>query len=122
MLSRLRWEVAAQVTPSIHRLPGFMPMGGVTIGRHIFLKAGHSQVILEHELVHVRQYARWGIWGFLRRYLFSRAWRLTIEAEAYTVEARAYGVAWAATQLAGPLYRLGLSKVETGEAIRKAMA
>ena len=36
-----------------------------------------------HEDVHVRQWLKWGRWGFVRRYFFDAEWRLHCEAEAF---------------------------------------
>ena len=44
-----------------------------------------SPAHLRHELTHVRQYQRYGVVGFLRRYWFG--WRHQLEAEAHQAEA-----------------------------------
>jgi hypothetical protein len=51
---------------------GPVPKGshGITIGRTVIVRAGHdSPYLLRHELVHVRQWRRYGTIGFLARYL-----------------------------------------------------
>lgn len=70
----------------IHKLPSFMPIGGLTIGRHIFLKHPHDpnyHYMLQHEIVHAEQYRHYGFFAFLWHYIFSREWRANLEAEAY---------------------------------------
>jgi hypothetical protein len=50
-----------------------------TLGRFIFVKptAVDSELLLRHELVHVRQWRELGVVGFLRRYLGAYLrWRL----------------------------------------------
>ena len=46
---------------------------GMTIGRFVFLRSDvnrdGTRELLAHELVHVRQYAEYGLVGFLMRYL-----------------------------------------------------
>ena len=54
-----------------HRVP-WLWTGGVTIGRHIFLRRGYhlsSDLVIAHELVHAGQYAKQGTVGFLRAIL-----------------------------------------------------
>ena len=65
-------ELAARVR--IQRVP-LLPPGasGMTIDRFVLLlddddRAGTSE-LMAHELVHVRQWAEYGVVGFLRRYL-----------------------------------------------------
>lgn len=43
----------------------------MTLGRMILMRRGHAdnQHLLAHELVHVQQWSRFGVAGFLRRYL-----------------------------------------------------
>lgn len=54
---------------------GPVPPGasGVTIGRLVILRRGHesSERLVRHELEHVAQYRRFGVLGFLRRYVAS---------------------------------------------------
>jgi Domain of unknown function (DUF4157) len=50
----------------------------ITLGRVVIVRTGHadSPYLLRHELVHVRQWRRYGVFGFLRRYLGSYVlWR-----------------------------------------------
>ena len=60
---------------------GPVPPGasGITIGRLVSIRRGHegSERLVRHELEHVAQYGRFGILGFLRRYLAAYLrWRL----------------------------------------------
>jgi hypothetical protein len=60
---------------------GPVPKGsdGITIGSLVIVRAGkeHSPYLLRHEAVHVRQWRRFGVVGFLSRYLGSYVvWRL----------------------------------------------
>lgn len=60
---------------------GPVPPGAdaITIGRVVSVRkrAGSSTRLLRHELVHVRQWRRFGMIGFLRRYLGAYVrWRL----------------------------------------------
>ncbi len=52
---------------------GPVPPGadGLTLGRFVFIRKGHetSRYLLAHELVHVGQYRRRGVPGFLGRYV-----------------------------------------------------
>lgn len=62
--------------PSVHVVPWLRPIGGrvipnwlaITIGRHIFAWRSLTDVELEHELEHARQWARIG-WAFPLAYL-----------------------------------------------------
>lgn len=59
---------------------GPVPKGadGITIGSLVIVRRGKaSPYLLRHELVHVRQWKRFGVVGFSARYLCSYlAWRL----------------------------------------------
>ena len=60
---------------------GPVPRGasGITIGSVVSVRRGKetSTRLLRHELVHVEQYRRYGVLGFLRRYLAAYLrWRL----------------------------------------------
>lgn len=77
--------------------PGFMRYW-TTLGRRIYFPSGvedpyHHPQIMEHELVHVAQWDRWG-WFFVASYLllpvpFGLAWfRWRWEREAYMVQLR----------------------------------
>lgn len=50
-----------------------MPKGaaGITLGRLVIVRHGHerSEYLIRHELVHVRQWRRFGVVGFLVRYV-----------------------------------------------------
>jgi hypothetical protein len=73
----------------LHTLPAWAPMGGITLGRDVFLKRSQQNAIgIGHELVHVRQQAERPLW-FWVSYATSPRWRLRWEAEAYAVQARA---------------------------------
>lgn len=98
--------------PRLERRDGYLlweggpvPPGsaGITFGRLVILRprARHRERLLRHELVHVEQYARHGVAGFLGRYLVSylrlrlrgfphRAAyrRIPLEIEAYWRERR----------------------------------
>jgi hypothetical protein len=60
---------------------GPVPRGAaaITLGPLVIVRAGHadSPYLLRHEVVHVRQWRRYGVIGFLRRYLGAYiVWRL----------------------------------------------
>ncbi|MGE3620895.1 MAG: DUF4157 domain-containing protein [Acidimicrobiia bacterium] len=60
---------------------GPVPPGAdaITLGRYILVRPGSaaSPRLLAHERVHVEQWRRWGVVGFLARYLGAYArWRL----------------------------------------------
>jgi hypothetical protein len=60
---------------------GPVPRGAsaITLGRFVIVRGGHAEspYLLRHELVHVRQWRRYGVIGFLRRYLGAYVvWRL----------------------------------------------
>jgi hypothetical protein len=60
---------------------GPVPRGasGITVGRVVSVRRGreHSPRLLRHELEHVAQYRRFGVVGFLRRYVAAYLrWRL----------------------------------------------
>jgi hypothetical protein len=107
----------------LHTLPAWVPMGGLTLGHHVFLKPSQQNAIgLGHELVHVRQQADGPLW-FWASYLLSPSWRLRWEAEAYAVQARAGcpidGDHGLAEYLSGPAYLWAGTKVEAGKKIRE---
>jgi hypothetical protein len=87
-----------------YRLPSWAPMSGWTFLGRVWLKAG-AESCLPHELVHVAQQRRDG-WRFYLRYVFSRAWRVRYEAEAYRVDVASGRMTAerAARYLSGPLY------------------
>lgn len=93
---------------------GPVPKGsdGLTIGSIIMVRAGHehSEHLLRHEQVHVRQWRRYGRVGFIVRYLGSYVlwrfrlkghkgayWRIPLEIEAEWVARRSL-----ATAVGGP--------------------
>jgi len=78
----------------------------MTVGRTIYVRPGHehSDSLMAHELVHVRQWQEYGWFGFLRRYLgayLRNLMKLRNHMAAYRaipleVEARAEASAWKA--------------------------
>ena len=77
----------------LHRLPKWFPAEGITFFRHVFVKNLDDKMVIDHELVHVRQQVSNPIW-FWVSYLFLlpfgwNKWRMRWEAEAYAVQARA---------------------------------
>ena len=80
----------------------------MTLGRTVLVRRGHaeSRQLLAHELVHVQQWSRLGVAGFLRRYLSAYAgnlWRLRRHRAAYLAipleaEARERARRWHETQ------------------------
>ena len=89
---------------------GPVPKGsdGLTIRSTVIVRSGHehSDHLLRHELVHVRQWRRYGSGGFLVRYLGSYAywrlhrkghrgayWRIPMEIEAEWVARRSLSTA-----------------------------
>jgi len=106
----------------LHTLPGWVGIGGITLGRHVFLKASQQTAFgIEHELVHVRQQAAHPAW-FWVSYLLLPRWRLRWEAEAYAVHARARcpidGDHGLAAYLSGPAYLWASSRDRAAAAIR----
>ena len=77
----------------------------MTVGRFILVRPGHeeSRTLMAHELVHARQWAEWGRFGFLRRYLGDylvnlarlRSHRKAYLAIPFETEARNGAKAWA---------------------------
>ena len=76
-------------------------VAGITLGRRIYIEGGNAEAILRHELVHVRQIRRLGVfrfyWSYVREYLANRqrgmnaaeAYRMiSLEQEAYAEETR----------------------------------
>jgi hypothetical protein len=66
---------------------GPVPPGAdaITLGRVVSVREGHegSEYLMRHEAVHVRQWHRFGIVGFLGRYVGSYAkWRLCRKGHA----------------------------------------
>ncbi len=91
----------------VQRVPLLAPgFHGMTVGRLILVlrdddRSG-KRTLLAHELVHVEQYAQFGIVRFLRRYVSEYArnlWRLRSHRQAYLAisleaEARAAAERW----------------------------
>jgi hypothetical protein len=107
----------------LHTLPDWVRFGGITLGRHVFLKrAQQTELGLGHELVHVRQQAAHPIWFWVSYALFPR-WRLRWEAEAWAVHARGRcaidGDHGLAAYLSGPAYLWMASRDRAAAAIRR---
>ena len=101
----------------LRTLPSWAPMGGLTLGRTIWLKRSMVHA-LTHEWVHVEQQERYGVLGFLLRYLFSPAWRVRLEAPAYAESVKAgVDIYRCAKALSGPLYLWPCTYVEARRAI-----
>lgn len=82
-----------------HWLPRLIGVTGITIGKTIYYSCSRSAVtpnLFIHEFIHIYQYQRYGVLGFLVRYLFSYLGNLVIyktHQEAYeniTFEKEAY--------------------------------
>jgi hypothetical protein len=72
----------------LHRLPNWMPMGGITFYRHVWLKDGQrDRASIDHELVHVEQQLAHPAWFWLAYLLLLplgwNPYRARWEAEAY---------------------------------------
>jgi len=107
----------------LHESPEWMPMAGITIGRHVFLKRSQtSDMSLGHELVHVRQQAAHPVWFWIS-YLALPSWRVRWEAEAYAVQARAgcpiEGEHGLAAYLSGPAYLWPSSRATAERELRR---
>jgi hypothetical protein len=74
-------------------------VAGITLGRRIYIEGPNVEAILRHELVHVRQIQRLGLFrfygGYLREYVANRRRgmppaeayrRITMEEEAFAAE------------------------------------
>ena len=59
-------------------LKTFFPRGinGFTFGRFIVVRESPSAQLISHELIHVKQYRRWGVIGFLLCYYIQMLWFL----------------------------------------------
>lgn len=87
-------------TITITGYPPLLGAAGVTIGRHIFYDTDTpSATLVRHELVHVKQYAQYGVVGFLTRYFYhylkgriqglshwDAYYKIPFEIEAYKLE------------------------------------
>lgn len=71
-------------------LPAWAPMDGTTFGctDRIWVKAGASPGMIAHETKHCEQAIRDTPWVFRVRYVFSPAWRVKYEAEAYAEQVK----------------------------------
>jgi len=96
-------------------IDGPVPKGsdGLTIGSTVIVRRGYSERLLRHELVHVRQWRRFGFVGFMARYLGSYLlwrirlkghkgayWRIPLEIEAEWVARRSLAKAVGESELA----------------------
>ena len=74
-------------------------VAGITLGRRVYIEGGDVESILRHELVHVRQIKRLGLfrfyWSYIREYVSNRrrgmnaadAYRaISLEEEAFAAE------------------------------------
>jgi hypothetical protein len=74
-------------------------VAGITLGRRVYIEGGDVESILRHELVHVRQIQRLGLfrfyWSYVREYVSNRrrgmnaadAYRaISLEEEAFAAE------------------------------------
>lgn len=88
------------------KLPKWAPMAAITLGHHIWIKYPDRAALRAHELKHVEQVEDAGFCRFYWRYLVSRRWRTTYEAEAYAVSIRLGDstIEQAARQLSSWLY------------------
>lgn len=89
-----------------HWLPKLIGVTGITIGRTIYYSCARSFVtpnLFIHEYIHIYQYQRYGVFGFLVRYLWSYLVNLTryktheeayenipFEVEAYSGQKRPF--------------------------------
>lgn len=73
-------------------LGAFVPwIGAITFGRHVFTKhAKLTEYMINHEECHVKQYAKYGFFGFLRRYIWECI-KHGYRNCKFEVEARNYG-------------------------------
>jgi hypothetical protein len=108
-------------TITLHRLPAWLPMSGITLGRHVFVKEANRDLILVHELVHVAQQERDGWLRFYLRWLCSDRWRVRYESEAYAADFKTgrYSMEPMARTLAGWLYWWPTSRWLAEAAIRR---
>lgn len=67
VLTRARLYVQAWYFGWVWWLTG---MSGITLGRYCFFQDRPALDLVAHELVHVRQYRRYGVLGFLVRYVW----------------------------------------------------
>ena len=115
-----------------HTLWSWFPAAGITLGRHIFIKAEFKDdhLILAHELVHFRQQLEHPIWFWVSYVLllplFWNPFRAKWEAEAYAKQAQAGcpidGDHNLAAQLAGITYGWPCRRAKAAMLIRSFMA
>ncbi len=96
-VERARVKVATRLPPQADAM---------TIGRTIYVRPGHehSETLIAHELVHVRQWQAYGAIGFLRRYVGAylrnlvrlRDHMAAYRAIPFEAEARAEAAMWKA--------------------------
>jgi hypothetical protein len=109
----------------VHRLWAWWPLDGITIGKHIFLKNVQDKLIIEHELVHVRQMKEVGVVRYLFLYLLIlpfgwNPWRLRWEAEAYAVQVKAgCNLSEIAKMMSGPQYLWPCRQKDAEAAIKR---
>lgn len=112
------------VKPVVHKLPNWMPMGGITFGKHVFVK---SLSYVPHESVHVQQQYANPVWFWVSYLLLLpiglNPWRRDWEAEAYAVDVKSGLVTLeqAAEYLSGGLYLWPCSAKQAAAAIQKFM-
>ncbi len=117
---------------TVHRLWSWFPAAGITLGRHIFIRAQYqgNALLLEHELVHVRQQAEHPVWFWVSYIflapLFWSPFRAKWEAEAYAVDAKAGcpidGDKGLAASIACAAYGWPCSRAKAAALIRSFMA
>lgn len=113
LLDKVRYRVGIGTDTSLqtHAFQGnaiAITLGEVVLFRHARDAAGNAELWL-HELHHVRQYERWGLRGFARRYARDHH---AVEAEARTDSAR-ISVRWRGTNA-----EAGAAAAGTGAGLR----
>jgi len=108
---------------TLHKLWSWLPMYGITLGSHIFLKNPNDQVALAHELVHVKQQQDMGLWFWVAYALLLpvgwNPYRARLEAQAYATDVRAgVPVEVCAVYLSGALYGWCCRRARAEELIR----
>lgn len=79
----------------LYRLPKWMSFwfAGITLGKHVFMVDPTDTLLLNHELVHVKQqkeyFWKFWFWELLFPLPIIWSWRYKCEAEAYAVQVRA---------------------------------
>ena len=102
------------MTPRIIPVPNWLLFWAIaiTLGHLIFIRKAYKDdpVVLAHETIHVLQFKREGLFGYLILYLFClpflwNPWRARWEAEAYAVNVRAGASLQACAKIiSGPSY------------------